>query len=140
MRYLLILMGAIVVALAVKMASENLWWIAIPDALFGAGVAWMATASLHAERHPHAVPVETSPAPAHEPQLAAARRRPEQSGRPLPGSEATALSDQRERPESGVEYPPAPPPAVVAVPPPIPPQPAPTEVRPVHHKKKRKHR
>ncbi|HET9785167.1 MAG TPA: ABC transporter permease [Terriglobales bacterium] len=37
--------------------------------------------------------------------VAAARRRPEQSGRPLPGSEATALSDHRERPESGVEYP-----------------------------------
>ena len=40
-----------------------------------------------------------------QPQMAAARRRPEQSGRTLPGSEATALSDHRERPESGVEYP-----------------------------------
>ncbi|HEY8056885.1 MAG TPA: glutamyl-tRNA reductase [Terriglobales bacterium] len=38
--------------------------------------------------------------------IAAARRRPEPSGRPLPGSEATALSDRRERPKSGVEYPP----------------------------------
>ena len=38
-------------------------------------------------------------------QLAAARRRREQSGRPLPGIEATALSDHRERPESGVGYP-----------------------------------
>src|SRR6185312_8618016 len=37
--------------------------------------------------------------------VAAAWRRPEQSGRPLPGNEATALSDQRERPESGLEYP-----------------------------------
>ncbi|HEY8056383.1 MAG TPA: potassium-transporting ATPase subunit KdpB [Terriglobales bacterium] len=37
--------------------------------------------------------------------VAAARRHPGQSGRPLPGSEATALSDRRERPKSGVEYP-----------------------------------
>ncbi|HET9784246.1 MAG TPA: aminoacyl-tRNA hydrolase [Terriglobales bacterium] len=40
-----------------------------------------------------------------EKQAVVARRRPEQGGRPLPGSEATALSDRRERPESGVEYP-----------------------------------
>src|SRR6185312_16396293 len=37
--------------------------------------------------------------------LAAAWRRPEQSGRPLPVNEATAPSDHRERPESGLEYP-----------------------------------
>jgi hypothetical protein len=62
-RYLLILMGAIVVALAVKMASENLWWIAIPDALFGLGVAWMAAASLHGEHHPHVPAAEPPPPP-----------------------------------------------------------------------------
>ncbi|HEY8056923.1 MAG TPA: hypothetical protein VIE13_13535 [Terriglobales bacterium] len=63
MRYLLILMGAIVVALAAKMASENLWWIAIPDALFGVGVAWMAAASLHGQHRPPALPVEAVPPP-----------------------------------------------------------------------------
>ncbi|HET9784233.1 MAG TPA: hypothetical protein VFP94_04640, partial [Terriglobales bacterium] len=41
----------------------------------------------------------------HSRPIPAARRRPEQSGHPLPGSEATALSDRRQRPESGVEYP-----------------------------------
>lgn len=74
MRYLLILMGAIVVALAVKMASENLWWIAIPDALFGLGVAWMAAASLHGEHHPHALPtvppLPEPPPPSPPPPLA----------------------------------------------------------------------
>src|SRR6185437_7168072 len=39
------------------------------------------------------------------PRIAAAWRRREQSGRRLPGNEATAPSDQRERPESGLEYP-----------------------------------
>ncbi|MGH9393342.1 MAG: hypothetical protein ACRD1E_04170, partial [Terriglobales bacterium] len=36
---------------------------------------------------------------------AATWRRPEQSGHPLPGNEATTPSDRRERPTSGVEYP-----------------------------------
>ncbi|HVA63980.1 MAG TPA: type ISP restriction/modification enzyme [Terriglobales bacterium] len=40
--------------------------------------------------------------------VAAARRRAEPSGRLLLGIEATALSDHRERPESGVEYPQSP--------------------------------
>ncbi|TAN21229.1 MAG: hypothetical protein EPN33_11405 [Acidobacteria bacterium] len=41
-QYLLIVLGIIVVVLAVWMAKENMWWIAIPDALFGIGVAWFA--------------------------------------------------------------------------------------------------
>ncbi|HET9783712.1 MAG TPA: competence/damage-inducible protein A [Terriglobales bacterium] len=38
--------------------------------------------------------------------IAAVRRRPGHTGHPLPGSEATSLSDRSERPDSGVGYPP----------------------------------
>src|SRR6185312_12958534 len=58
-----------------------------------------APASAHAPA-PEPPPSSSTLSPA-----AAASRRPEQSGRPLLGNEATAPSDQRERPESGLEYP-----------------------------------
>lgn len=41
-QYVLIVLGIIVVALAVWMAKEQMWWIAVPDACFGIGVAWFA--------------------------------------------------------------------------------------------------
>ncbi|MGH9475028.1 MAG: hypothetical protein ACRD1C_01715 [Terriglobales bacterium] len=67
-RYVLVVLGMITVVLAAWMARENLWWMAVPDALFGVGVGWMALASGNAERHPFAVaPAEALPPPAPQP-------------------------------------------------------------------------
>ncbi|MGH9486841.1 MAG: hypothetical protein ACRD04_04540 [Terriglobales bacterium] len=66
-RYVLVALGIVTVVLAVLMTRENLWWMAIPDALFGIGVGWMAVASGHAERHPQMVEAEPAPEPRREP-------------------------------------------------------------------------
>lgn len=54
-QYLLIVLGIIVVALAVWMAKEHMWWIAVPDACFGIGVAWFAWTDI-ADHGMHAAP------------------------------------------------------------------------------------
>ncbi|MGH9465945.1 MAG: hypothetical protein ACRD1Y_01195 [Terriglobales bacterium] len=77
--YILILLGIIVVALAVWMASENLWWIAVPDAIFGIGVAWLSFTSVRGEGESHTVEAlgtvpelpRSTPPPAPEPRLSA---------------------------------------------------------------------
>lgn len=71
-RYFLIFLGLVTVALGVVLAHEGEWWIAVPDAVFGLGVAWVAAASLRADRHPglvalplpEAAPAEAAPAAA----------------------------------------------------------------------------
>jgi len=68
---LLIGLGVITMGLAVVLAAEGEWWIAIPDALFGLGVGWVAAASVRADRQPAAAaltapaatPAEPVPAP-----------------------------------------------------------------------------
>lgn len=50
MRVVLILLGIVTVALAVVLAREGEWWIAIPDGLFGLGVAFVAWESLREDR------------------------------------------------------------------------------------------
>lgn len=74
-QYLLIVLGIIVVVLAVWMAKEHMWWIAVPDACFGIGVAWFAWTEI-ADHGVQAVPatavgpglhdVAPQPAPAPE--------------------------------------------------------------------------
>ncbi len=51
MRYILILLGIVTVALGVVLAREGMWWIAVPDACFGGGVGWLAWVSLREEHH-----------------------------------------------------------------------------------------
>lgn len=52
MRWLIIGLGAITFLLAVVIARERLWWIAVPDGLFGLGVAWVAWADIHSAHRP----------------------------------------------------------------------------------------
>jgi len=86
-RYVLIGLGLVTLVLAAILAREGQWWAAIPDAGFGAGVAWVAFASLREERQerqevlqpapekpaaPAPTPVAATPP---EPPRAAAKRR-----------------------------------------------------------------
>src|SRR6185437_6513088 len=54
------------------LAAEGEWWIAIPDALFGLGVGWVAAASVRADRQPAAAALT---APAATPAEPVRRRR-----------------------------------------------------------------
>jgi len=78
-RYVLIGLGVITLVLAAILAREGQWWAAIPDAGFGAGVAWVAFASLREERQERqAAAVQQSEKPAATPSAppqAANRRR-----------------------------------------------------------------
>lgn len=49
MRYVLVGLGVVTVALAVVLAWEQQWWAAIPDGAFGIGVAWVAWVSVQEE-------------------------------------------------------------------------------------------
>ncbi|MGH9482136.1 MAG: hypothetical protein ACRD1L_08575 [Terriglobales bacterium] len=65
MRYVLIGLGVITLALGVILAREGLWFVALPDAAFGLGVAWVAWVSLRDEGHDRGLSqVEVPPAPA----------------------------------------------------------------------------
>lgn len=55
-RYILMLLGVITVALAVVLAWEGQWWAALPDAGFGLGVGAVAYISLRDERRGRAAP------------------------------------------------------------------------------------
>lgn len=55
-RYFLIFLGVVTLALAVVLAWEQQWWAAIPDGAFGIGVAWVAWASLEEDRHERRAP------------------------------------------------------------------------------------
>lgn len=48
MRWILIFLGILTFALAVVLAHEGQWWIAVPDGAFGVGIAWIAWEDLHA--------------------------------------------------------------------------------------------
>lgn len=61
MRTVLILLGIVTIALGVILAAEGEWWIAIPDALFGAGVAFVAFESLREDRRIAAAPPPAAP-------------------------------------------------------------------------------
>lgn len=63
MRYVLVGLGVVTVALAVVLAWEQQWWAAIPDGAFGIGVAWVAWVSVHEERSELAGSVEIEPLP-----------------------------------------------------------------------------
>lgn len=79
MRYVVIGLGAVTLALGVVLAGEGLWFVALPDAAFGLGVAWVAYLSLRDEQQdrragllvvpsppqpvPESVPVPPSPPP-----------------------------------------------------------------------------
>ena len=52
-RYVLIGLGLITLVLAVVLAREGLWWVAISDAFFGAGIPWVAWVSLQDEKRAH---------------------------------------------------------------------------------------
>lgn len=62
MRYVLVGLGVVTVALAVALAWEQQWWAAIPDGAFGIGVAWVAWASLQEERQQGSTPDQTESA------------------------------------------------------------------------------
>lgn len=59
MRYVLIFLGLVTIGLGVVLAAEGEWWIALPDAAFGAGVAFVAYESLQEDRHPSPPPAPT---------------------------------------------------------------------------------
>lgn len=46
------ILGFVTLALAVVLASEGQWFIAVPDAIFGIGVGLFAWESLHERQHP----------------------------------------------------------------------------------------
>lgn len=69
-RYVLVALGIVTVVLAVWMARENLWWMAVPDACFGIGVGWMALASGHAGHQAPLVVEPAAPAPPARPDAA----------------------------------------------------------------------
>jgi hypothetical protein len=77
MRVVTIGLGAITLALAVVLAAEGQWWIAMPDALFGSGVALMAIAGRRGDHAPPAAASEPAPAArnASSPPAAPAGRR-----------------------------------------------------------------
>lgn len=97
MRWIIIGLGIITVLLAVVLARESQWWLAIPDGLFGLGVAWVAWADLHAEHRPApaerateppaaipAVELRAEPAPVPAPQPAPAASAPAAPSRSSP--------------------------------------------------------
>jgi hypothetical protein len=85
MRILLIFLGVVTVVLAVVLATENLWWIAVPDAAFGVAVGIAAWESLAHDRRTRAAnasaPPEPAPAPAPQPSPAAVPTQPRRRGR-----------------------------------------------------------
>ncbi|MGH9393666.1 MAG: hypothetical protein ACRD1E_05805 [Terriglobales bacterium] len=76
-RYVLIALGVITVALGVVLAAEGEWWVVVPDALFGVGVAWVAAGSLLKQQPPEREPgaamaLEPVPPPPQAPSQGAA--------------------------------------------------------------------
>lgn len=112
MRWLLVFLGLITLALAVKLAGEQLWWIAIPDGAFGAGVAWIAWASLHPPRGLETREHEESAAPS-------AYSAPLSTGAAVPPRAATPAASPAFRPAPRSSPQPAVfvPPTVVLAPP-----------------------
>ena len=62
-RYVLVGLGVVTVALAVVLAWEQQWWAAIPDGAFGIGVAWVAWVSVHEEHSEPGSSAEIEPLP-----------------------------------------------------------------------------
>lgn len=48
MRWILVGLGILTFVLAVVLAKEGQWWVAVPDGMFGIGIAWLAWEDLHA--------------------------------------------------------------------------------------------
>ncbi|MGH9540443.1 MAG: hypothetical protein ACRD2H_00990 [Terriglobales bacterium] len=117
MRWLIIGLGAITFLLAVVIARERLWWIAVPDGLFGLGVAWVAWADIHS---------------AHRP------ARPETSGE-TPAVAPVEVREVRAAPAAAPVLPPPPQPAAAAQPLPPPPTSA-GHPRRVAKRRARRHR
>jgi hypothetical protein len=63
MRIILVVLGFVTVGLAVWLASEHLWWIAIPDAAFGIALGIAAFESLKSDREAQQS-ATSNPAPA----------------------------------------------------------------------------
>ncbi|MGH9412142.1 MAG: hypothetical protein ACRD0Y_00220 [Terriglobales bacterium] len=98
-QYLLIVLGLIVVVLAVWMAREHLVWIAIPDGIFGVGVAWLSWTDMSERSAHHAVPaVESGPAIAipapPSPAPAAAVEMHHEEAAPAPGAAPPAAAGE----------------------------------------------
>ncbi|MGH9526971.1 MAG: hypothetical protein ACRD2F_09875 [Terriglobales bacterium] len=94
MRWVLVCLGILTFLLAILLAKEGQWWIAVPDGAFGLGIAWIAWEGLHApgagavpapvlratpvmaapEPPPLSPPVVSRPAPVNNP--AAPKNRP----------------------------------------------------------------
>jgi len=67
-RYVVGGLGILTIVLAAWLANEGQWWIAIPDGLFGLGIAWIARNSLHEEHHVAVAPPAPTLVPAPPPQ------------------------------------------------------------------------
>ncbi|MGH9535497.1 MAG: hypothetical protein ACRD2E_11635 [Terriglobales bacterium] len=69
MRWLLIGLGIVTFLLALVLAKETQWWIAVPDGCFGVGIAWIAWEDLHAPAAgaPAARTISATPEPASVP-------------------------------------------------------------------------
>lgn len=68
MRVVVIFLGIVTIVLAVVLAGEAEWWIAVPDGLFGAGVAMLALESLREDRRAATAPASVNmPSPASPP-------------------------------------------------------------------------
>lgn len=98
MRWVLIFLGILTFALAVVLAHEGQWWIAVPDGAFGAGIAWIAWGDLHApiEGAPvlRTAPVPPAPEP---PPPSAAVMSPPPTSRPAPRPRASVPSAKKRR-------------------------------------------
>lgn len=92
MRWLLIGLGVLTIFLAAILAGENQWWIAVPDGLFGLGVAGWAWLDLHAfpSSRASASAFELRPAPATPASPAEAPPAPRSAPPPLEPAPAPA--------------------------------------------------
>lgn len=98
MRWVLIFLGIVTFALAVVLAHESQWWIAVPDGAFGVGIAWIAWEDLHAPAE--GVPVlRTAPMPAapEPPPPSAPVMSPPPASKPAPRARPSVPSAKKRR-------------------------------------------